>query len=146
MQTLAARRGEKGFTLVELAVAVVIIGVLAAFGVPRYLASVERARAAEAFTYLSTVGSAQERYAARVGTYAKTVTLLDVDITAPQYFKVGKVSVPKKSKSLESGWEVALTRSGQSSGYGAYTVVFNQEGFDSKSSTIPDEINPRSTK
>lgn len=146
MQTLAARRGEKGFTLVELAVAVVIIGVLAAFGVPRYLASVERARAAEAFTYLSTVGSAQERYAARLGSYAKNVELLDVDITAPQYFKVGKVAVPKIAKSLENGWQIALVRTGTSSGYGAYTVVFNHEGFDAKASTIPDEINPRSTK
>jgi len=146
MQTLAARRGEKGFTLVELAVAVVIIGVLAAFGVPRYLASVERARAAEAFTYLSTVVSAQERYAARVGSYAKSVDALDVDLSAPQNFKVGKVSVPKSAKSLESGWQLSLARSGTSSGYGAYTVVFNHEGFDAKTSTIPDEINPRSTK
>ena len=51
-----------GFTLVELAVVIVIIGVLAAFGVPRFLKSVERAKAAEAFAYLSAVRSAQERY------------------------------------------------------------------------------------
>ena len=43
----------KGFTLVELAVVIVIIGVLAAFGVPQFLKSVERSKAAEAFNYLS---------------------------------------------------------------------------------------------
>ncbi|GJM21237.1 MAG: hypothetical protein DHS20C15_11520 [Planctomycetota bacterium] len=143
MKTFAARRGEKGFTLVELAIAVVIIGVLAAFGVPRYLASVERARAAEAFTYLSTVSSAQERYAARMSTYSKDTKSLDIQMDAPEFFKVGKVAVPKGSKSLETGWEMTLTRSGKAAGYGAYTVTYNNTGYDTKKSTIPDEINPR---
>ena len=143
MKTFAARRGEKGFTLVELAIAVVIIGVLAAFGVPRYLASVERARAAEAFTYLSTVSSAQERYAARMSTYSKDIKKLDIQMEQPEFFKVGKVAVPKGSKSLETGWEMTLTRSGKAAGYGAYTVVYNNTGYDAKKSSIPDEVNPR---
>ena len=45
----------KGFTLVELAVVIVIIGVLAAFGVPQFLKSVERSKAAESFNYLSAM-------------------------------------------------------------------------------------------
>jgi hypothetical protein len=39
---------------------------------------------------------------------------------------------------------LTLTRVGASSGYGAYTVVFTQDGYDSTNSTInaiPD-INP----
>ena len=48
---------------------IVIIGVLAAFGVPQFLKSVERSKAAEAFNYLAAVRAAQERYLAKEGIY-----------------------------------------------------------------------------
>ena len=84
----------KGFTLVELAVVIVIIGVLAAFGVPQFLKSVERSKAAEAFNYLSAVRSAQERYLAKEGAYADsaTSTALDINQVAPKYFDVGTIT------------------------------------------------------
>jgi prepilin-type N-terminal cleavage/methylation domain-containing protein len=135
----------RGFTLVELAVVVVIIGVLAAFAVPRFMNSVERSKAAEAYNYLSTIHSAQERYHARQGTYADDVTKLDIKQPAPVYFTVGTVAVPSSASSLETGWELAMTRLGASAGYGPYTVIFNEEGFDKVNSTIPDEINPFQT-
>src|SRR5437016_14564299 len=84
-----------GFTLVELAVVIVIIGVLAAFGIPRFLKSVERSKAAEAFAYLQSIRAAQERYHARAGTYADDVTKLDIDVVAPKYFDDGNGAAPK---------------------------------------------------
>ena len=128
----------KGFTLVELAVVIVIIGVLAAFGVPRFLKSVERSKAAEAFAYLSAVRSSQERYLAQYGQYSSDVTLLDIQYPTPAYFSVGPVTATQNT------WTLTLTRSGASAGYGAYTVVFTDQGYDSTNSTIqtmPD-INP----
>ena len=135
-----------GFSLVELSVVVIIIGVLAAFGIPRMLKSVERSKAAEAFQYLATVRAAQERYQARQGTYAATLTDLDMEQAAPKYFSVGTIQ-PGGSSSLEDSWSLTLTRQGASSGYGAYTVVFTQDGYDATASTIEakPEINPRGT-
>ena len=138
------RRGRPaGFSLVELSVVVIIIGVLAAFGIPRMLKSVERSKSAEAFKYLAAVRAAQERYQARQGTYASDLTVLDMEQTAPKYYAVGTVAAGT-SGSLEDSWTLTLTRQGASAGYGAYTVVFTQDGYDSANSTIhglPD-INP----
>jgi prepilin-type N-terminal cleavage/methylation domain-containing protein len=143
MSRVIAQKNRKGFTLVELAVVIVIIGVLAAFGVPRFLKSVERSKASEAFSYLAAVRSAEERSQAKNGTYCDTIADLDIQFSTPKYFTVGTVS-PGTTGSLEDSWSLTLTRTGASSGYGAYTVVFTQEGYDSTNSTIQGltDINP----
>jgi prepilin-type N-terminal cleavage/methylation domain-containing protein len=135
MKVLSRKRG--GFTLVELAVVVVIIGVLAAFGVPRFLQSVERSKASESFAYLSAVRSAQERYHAREGTYASTLTDLDIQSPKPKYFEVPAECSPGAG-GLETGWTLTLTRQGPSAGYGSYTVVYTDQGFDTSSTIVPD--------
>ena len=134
-QSLSSK-SRKGFTLVELAVVIVIIGVLAAFGVPRFLVSVERSKAAEAFGYLSAVRDSQERYQAQNGTYASDLTALDITQSAPTYFSVGTCTT------TDTTWSCTLTRSGATAGYGAYTVTFTQNGFESTGSTIPVTVNP----
>jgi prepilin-type N-terminal cleavage/methylation domain-containing protein len=139
----------RGFTLVELAVVIVIIGVLAAFGVPRFIKSVERSKAAEAFSYLAAVRSAQERYTSREGTYASTVGDLDIKFAAPKYFTVGSIETGTLASddygtaSLENCWKLTLTRTGAAAGYGSYTVVFGQDGYstDSGIESLTD-INP----
>lgn len=142
----SVRRNRAGFTLVELAVVVIIIGVLAAFGVPRFRDSVERSKASEAYGYLTSVVSAQERYHARQGTYADVLAKLDITLPDPKYFSVGSIA-PATSGTLEDSWKLTLTRAGASAGYGAYTVTFNLNGFDPGESTITAKptINPMGT-
>ncbi len=143
MSKIRASKDERGFTLVELAIVIVIIGVLASFGVPRFRDAVERSKAGEAMTFLSSVRAAQERYHAREGTYADTLDKLDISIPNPKYFSVGEIA-PGSTGDLESSWTLTLTRQGASAGYGAYTVTFNEEGYDPANSTINDlpQINP----
>ena len=154
MQSLISRvRTRKGFTLVELAVVIVIIGVLAAFGVPKFLQSVEKSKAAEAFNYLSTLAAAQERYIAQNGTYYNgTVQTIGgsntdgIDVTLPtlQYFTAGTCTAggAGSSGSGTPTWTCTLTRIASSSSYGAYTVTWTDTGFDSANSTIPQAISP----
>jgi len=143
MEKVRAKRGQKGFTLVELAIVIVIIGVLASFGVPRFRDAVERSKAGESLNYLSAVRAAQERYHAREGTYAEDLADLDVSMPAPKYFSVGTVAAGS-SDDIESSWSLTLSRIGASAGYGAYTVTFTELGYDGDNSTLQDlpQINP----
>ncbi len=140
-QQVAAAKSRKGFTLVELSVVIVIIGVLAAFGVPRFLKSVERSKAAESFAFLSAVRAAQERYQARQGTYSSSIDELDIQVQAPKYF-----DVPTSITATEDTWTLTLTRKAGSSGYGTYSVIFNENGYDTTSGIhAKPEINPMGT-
>lgn len=136
-------RGQKGFTLVELAIVIVIIGVLASFGVPRFRDAVERSKAGESLNYLSAIRTAEERYHAREGTYAADLADLDTTMPAPKYFTVGAVGAGV-SGDLENSWTLTLTRVGASAGYGPYTVTFTESGYDGDASSIATlpSINP----
>ncbi len=136
---------QSGFSLVELSVVIVIIGVLAAFAVPKFRDSVERSKASEAFNYLSAVRTSQERYQSKEGTYASVSSTLDIQIPAPKYFTVGEIT-SGVSGVLEDSWKLTLTRKGPSAGYGEYTITFGEDGFILDESSIDEipAINPMS--
>jgi prepilin-type N-terminal cleavage/methylation domain-containing protein len=149
MQTMniAPSRRASGFTLVELAVVIVIIGVLAAFGVPRFIKSVEKSKATEAFEYLASVRTSQERYLAQNGTYANAVSLLDIVAQSPKYFDTPTTITVSGAGVSPAVWSLTLTRVGSAAGYDGYTVTFTQDGFDTANSTIATgtantDINP----
>jgi type IV pilus assembly protein PilA len=138
------KKVRKGFTLVELAVVIVIIGVLAAFGVPKFLNSVERSKAAEAFGYLAAIREANERYIALMGVYSPDQASWDVSMQPPRYFTVHSYSPTAGTATTAPSWTMTLTRDSATSSKGPYTVTFTQDGFDSTNSTITanPEINP----
>ena len=84
------RCNPKGFTLIELLVVVLIIGILAAVAVPQYQVAVEKSRAAEAITLMSSLQKAIDVYVMQngyqevelVGDYdtGKPANKLDIDI------------------------------------------------------------------
>ena len=73
----------KGFTLVELLMVVIIIGILVTIAVPSYYKSIERAKGSKAKTSLRTITNAQVQYRALNDTYTLNLTdLVDVDLPA----------------------------------------------------------------
>ena len=73
-------KNKKGFTLVEILVCILIIGVLTTIALPVYLRAREKAKAAEAISVLGTVALAEHRYALLHNTYSSDFEKLDINI------------------------------------------------------------------
>ena len=71
-----------GFTLLELLVVVLIIGILAAIALPKYQRVVERSKMAEAVTIVKTIAQAQQRFYMINNRYAdcRDLEALDIDL------------------------------------------------------------------
>ena len=74
------RKNEKGFTLVEVLVVVIIVALLAAIAVPIYLDYVEDARSSEPRAVIDAIKSKMKVYYQRYGYYPKTIEEAKVTI------------------------------------------------------------------
>lgn len=69
-------RDQKGFSLIELMIVVVIIGILAAIAIPRFSNISDRARQSEADPMLRQIANMQEMYKTDVGEYTTSLPAL----------------------------------------------------------------------
>ncbi len=73
---------KKGFTLLELMIVIIIVGILASLAVPRFIAATNKTKEGEAKAILGSIRSAQLRYYLEYDAYTTTIGNLDLTLTA----------------------------------------------------------------
>ena len=86
----------KGFTLVELVIVIVIVGILSVISVPIYRGYVEKAKMTEGKVLLNAIAKAELAYHVQYGEFYSTWdivswdTVLDINAEGNKYFKYEK--------------------------------------------------------
>lgn len=78
-----ARSKPRGFTLIELMITVVVVGILASIAVPAYTDYVRKSRRADGKTALTRIQLQQEKWRAGHMSYSASLTELKVGTTSP---------------------------------------------------------------
>ncbi|MCG3176036.1 MAG: hypothetical protein MOGMAGMI_00974 [Candidatus Omnitrophica bacterium] len=122
------RFNNRGFTLIEILIVVIIIAVLAGLAVPMFQGTVERSRRAEAIQNLSATRASMLRYFAQNNTYVGA-TFANIDFnpntggggqTAHFTYALGGLAA--------ATFTVTATRNAVNGGDGTSTVTINQAG------------------
>ena len=123
----------RGFSLIELMIVVVILGVIAAFAYPSYLDSVRKSRRTEAKQALTDLASRQEQYYNNTKRYTATFTDLGL-AAAPTsengYYTLG-APVAGVTGSLNSSFSLSATATalgGQNQDTACATMTYTSDG------------------
>lgn len=106
---------QSGFTLIEVMITVVVIGILASIAYPSYQEFVKRGNRTEGQAFLSEVAARQERYFAQNNKYITS----DSDI--------GKLNLKNGSTSETGKYELSID---EHAGDGGYTLTAKEQFND----------------
>lgn len=125
------RKQRGGFTLLELIIVIIVIGILASIALPRYIRIAEKGRTSEAKSLLSTLRSAQLRYAAQFSVYTNNISFLDVPISTQKYFNctavAGSTNLADNAASLATCTRLT-TAAAENPNVGAYVINITMDG------------------
>lgn len=122
----------QGFTLIEVMVVVVIIGILAAIAYPSYDEYVKRGHRSEGMALLSDIAARQERYYSQAHTYITTSSDLN---------KLGLTVASGSVRSATGKYSVAVEKINND---GGYTLTATQNFGDTKCGNLT--LNAQGTK
>ena len=127
-------RHDKGFTLIELMVVVMIIAIIAAFAVPNFLRYGLRSRRSDGQAMLMRVANAQEQYYATYNSYG-SLSALGYTTAASQLSEKGyyQLSISPSSPTSTFTASAAPVAGGPQSKDDCGTLTINNTGTKSQS-------------
>ncbi|MDD5005358.1 MAG: prepilin-type N-terminal cleavage/methylation domain-containing protein [Candidatus Omnitrophica bacterium] len=112
-----------GFTLMEIMIVIIIIGILVRLAIPRYTHTIENSRTAEALDVLGAIRNAQMRYVLDNDGYTNSLTNLDINMSsAGRFFTFSAVSGGNPFNAVNDIIATAV-RTG-----GSYTISMTENG------------------
>ncbi len=120
----------KGMTLIELMIAVAVVGILATIAYPSYQNQVRRSNRADAITALTAMANAQERFYLANNTYAATTPPLGFPATAGNSQRgFYTVAVPAASPTAFTLTAAAVVGGPQASDAGCTLLTLTSTGI-----------------
>jgi len=91
-------KNKKGFTLLELLVVVLIIGILAGIALPQYKMAVGKSKFATLKDNARVIKDAMDRYFLTNNNYTNNFTMLDIELKGTLSENKHRVSLPNNSE------------------------------------------------
>ena len=102
----ANMRRRRGFTLIEIMIAVAIVAILAALALPSFLDSVRKSKRSDAFAAIAAIQQSQERWRANNPTFSTSLT--DLRVAAPGLYGIS-ITAPPDPATLSTGYTITAT-------------------------------------
>jgi len=127
---------KKGFTLTEILIVVVLLAILAAFVLPRFMKQDERGIVAEAVANLSAIRMGEESYHLEKSAYLDMDTTVAGDDAKWEDIGLDKPDTRNFDYMVVSGVSTA-TRNGGGTDYNTKTIILNTNGTWDQSASHP---------
>lgn len=119
------KQNKSGFTLLEIIIVIIIVGVLASLALPRFFATVEFSKSAEALNSMAVIRQSMERcYLSSSGTYSGC-DLTNLDIENPASSPGARFAYAISGANATE-YTIEATRNSVDGGDGASVITLRQ--------------------
>jgi type IV pilus assembly protein PilE len=126
----------RGFTLVELMVVVLVITILTVIAVPSYTSSVRKSHRTEAKSMLSDLAGREERYMATNGSYTADITQLGLSVAWGSPVGSGYYTIADPTASLQAATAGTITTAGTPAQFKLTATATGAQAKDTQCATF----------